>query len=144
MVLYICTQYAGDCCQILAWHRHEVDSSGKLVGSAEQVEGAMKKILVCLIVSESFLTLRVLFEAAFLPFVFSFLLLCMTIAFFFVINATPLISPEKFNLHEEDHSMSEISPEHLSRWWDLYKHPLIAKSVNPPNEHSSGSKCRLA
>lgn len=104
----------------------------------------MKKVLVCLILAEAFLALRVLFEAAFLPFTFAFLLLNFTIAFYFVVSATPLISPDKFNLHEEEHSISDINPEHLSRWWDTYKHPLIVKSVNPPNEHSSGSRCTLA
>jgi hypothetical protein len=103
----------------------------------------MRKVLVCLIVSESFLTLRMLFEAALLPFFFSFLLLCFTIAFFFVVNSTPLISPDKFNLHEEDHSISDINPEHLAKWWDSYKHPLIAKSVNPAGDKTTGSKCSL-
>ena len=100
----------------------------------------MKKVLVCLMVAEAFLALRVLLEAAFLPFAFAFLLLSFTIAFYFVVSATPLISPDKFNLHEEEHSISEVNPEHLAKWWDSYKHPLISKSVNPTSE---GSRCRL-
>jgi hypothetical protein len=34
VVLYIGTQYVGECCQIIAWNRHKLDSSGKLVGWA--------------------------------------------------------------------------------------------------------------
>lgn len=34
VVLYIGTQLLGDCCQLIAWHRHELDSSGKLVVGA--------------------------------------------------------------------------------------------------------------
>lgn len=35
-----------------------------------------------------------------------------------------MISPEKFSLEENQ----DLSGEHISKWWDSFKHPLIVKS----------------
>jgi hypothetical protein len=47
-----------------------------------------------------------------------------TAIFYFFLNITPLIGPEKFP--EEQGDLHGVL---LALWWNLYKHPLVASNV---------------
>ena len=93
-------------------------------------------MMICVLISQSILTLRTLLEGAFVPLAFMVVLFSLSIVFYFVLAITPIINPEKFL--DDKH---ELTPEVLSKWWDHYKHPLTVKSSITKKQNNEINQC---
>lgn len=92
--------------------------------------------MVCIIISQVILTLRTIFEGAWVPLTFMIVMLGVTIGFYIVLSITKMIHPEKFLDDRHD-----LNPRVVSRWWDLYKHPLTVKSSITKVQNVEVSNC---
>lgn len=101
------------------------------------MQQSLDYLVIVIIISQSILTLRTVLEGAFVPMIFMGFLLFFTVSFFIVLKITKMIDPAKFL--DDRH---ELSPKIISRWWDLYKHPLTVKSSITKQQGAEISNCK--
>lgn len=84
----------------------------------------MRRLVLVLLVSQTAVVLKQIFEGTAWSILFALVLLAGTSIFFFYLHVKPLISPEKF-----PDEMEQLDSVMLAHWWHHYKHPLIASNL---------------
>ena len=78
-----------------------------------------------LIFAQGVAVVKQIFEGTIWSIIFTCILTTGSTIFYLYLTIRPLISPEKFPDERE-----ELNSPMIARWWNCYKHPLIASNID--------------